>query len=335
MALAFCVVGAVSPAPAQLINLNDYTLNFVDAAEADAPGNTLGLSNPTGVDEWRMLIHLVVVFDNTGGPMVGATFTDYFAISVDRLVDDISQSVVTPGMGTLAAAAGVTPTHELTIVGKFTGRALSVAGGGSSGLSLLDIEPTAADYRVIFDAASDGTGAGYTLSTTTDWSSFDDGTVVEQINALSFGKIVQTSVTLPTMFDGAFDAKGPIVDVLSSLGSFDAFELDYLDENGDLIDETGLEISHTVDGNFTLDGVPSGIFGANGQGETEIDDFLGALFSVDYDPTTQSAFGFRSDASLNKDALTATVVPEPLTSGLIAVALGVLGAYVGRRPVAA
>lgn len=324
------VLGAGSPALAML-NLDDYSLNFIHAAEADEPGNTLGLSNPGGIDEWRMLIHSVVVFDNTGGPVAGSTFTDYFAISVDRFVDRIGGAIVTPGYGSLAAGAGVTPTNEVTIVGKLTGTTLSVAtGGGGAGVSILDVAPAVADYRVIFDAASDTSGTDFTLASTLAWNSFDDGAVVEKIDSLSFGQIIQTGVALPTLFDGAFDARGPITDVLSTLGSFGEFEFDYRDANGELIDMANTidMVSHTVDGNFTLDGVPAGIFGSNGQGEAEIDSFLGALFGEDYDPTTQSAFGFRSDASLNKDG---EPVPEPLTSGLAAVALGLLAGYVGRR----
>ncbi|MAE63622.1 MAG: hypothetical protein CMJ18_05070 [Phycisphaeraceae bacterium] len=336
-----CIGVGLSPASAQT-NLNDYTLNFVDAANADEGAGTaaaLGITNPGTIDEWRITIHSVVVLDAPGGFIpanIGTTFTDYFAIQVDSFVDRNGDPVVTPGYGTAAATQGL-DTHEITIVGSIQGTLDSLPGPGSVGFAR-PIPGAPVRYDVYFDSMDDQAG-NYTLGTTSNWSTFDDGIIVEQMNSLAFGLVTTTVVAPPTLVDGSSDIKGPISDVLSTLGDpgeFDEFELSYLEDldppmpgDGPLLDLTGQDILHTVDGNFTLD---PNVFGANGQDEAEIDDFLEKLFGfaagAGYDPNTQSGFGFRSDASINKEA---GIVPEPLTAGLGSVALGVLAGYMSRR----
>ncbi|MAE63621.1 MAG: hypothetical protein CMJ18_05065 [Phycisphaeraceae bacterium] len=329
-ALAFGLLGLACGAVAQSnINLNDYTLNFVDAAEADAPGNNLGLSNPTSVDEWRITIHSVVVVDDPGPNIAaGQRFHDYFMVSVDRFVDKDAAPVVTPNYGNTAYGAGLTVTHEMTVMGVVSGTVNSFNPATGLGVAGLDLLPELSQFDIIFDAATDGSSqaaadADFSLSTPTDWATFSDGTTVEQINGLTFGQIVLTNVTVPTIVDGAIDIKGPLTDVLATLGNFDKFELDYVDENGDLIDVDEMRLQGIADANFTLD---ENLFGSGGADLGLINDFLAEFgTSVGAD---QFALGFRSDASFNKAAV---IIPEPLSAGLGAVALGSLAGYLGGR----
>lgn len=325
------------------VDLDNYTLNFIDAANAKHGAGTaaaLGLSNPTKVDEWRMLATSVVVFDNPGGFFPGSTFTDYIVVKVNAFFEaDQSTQVATPGYGSAAKGAvpaglGFPATHELTMVLKQTGKLVSFSGNPGVGVFKMDTE-TPSQWDIIFDVAEDKTDVDLdnvadtmTLATTGpgNWHTYTDGLLVEQINELSFGQGTLNNVVTPTNIDGSVDLKGPITDVLSTLGDFDEFEINYLDDQDLPFPEEDISIiSGIADGNFSLN---DNNFGLNGADETLIDAFLMEVFGVDYDPNTQTAFGFQSDASFNKDG---AAIPEPVTSGLALSGLGALAGFATRR----
>jgi hypothetical protein len=292
-----------------------WTFSFSKAALAEG-GGTVADKGP--VDEIKYTGEIATIFTPAGAPGVaGDTFVGYAVLRADQFFF-LSGDVTSIFYGADKPADGITATHGLTAMLKYTGVQTSA--------TVFTI--TSAVIEIIFD----GPAGGYTYAS--DWSlaslsKFTDGIVVE--TGIGSG----AGVTSGSIGDGASDLLLVLTDLLSSStacpGGCGPFEI---------FSELGLSVALFTDNNNQTCDEQGGAAACTGEDWKVILDF-GAAYWGDLIDTTGCAVPGAGGVALCEDgryvvhtradgSATKTQVPLPATGLLLG--LGLLGlGLAGRR----
>ncbi|MBN1588468.1 MAG: hypothetical protein JW888_03045 [Pirellulales bacterium] len=328
------------PTTASVIELNNYTLDFVSAAIQQA-GNGIndasdaaaaGIVRLPGVDEWNFNDKSFVGFvdsDGSGNISAGDLFYDFGVANVTGF-DTVGGSVLKPDTygNSLGGAGQTASTHELTIAFRATGVQVSNAFFVIQSLDQLD---------AYVDA-----GVGFTPSDISAAGSYVDGLLVEDARDLISGS---GNNTVPSEPAGELAMRFTMQDYLT--GEDNDFEEDFLADDG-----SPLSVDVNVVEATTPDPVPNWqlVIGVTdttnvltNSGALTVAQQLGGVFGfnpgIQVDPINNPAmfvggsyggvafdfgFVFDSEGSLNKE-----IVPEPWTA-LIWGGLGLFGLALAR-----
>ena len=206
--LAMAVGLAVLPATASAFAV--WQFNYTDAFAAD--GQTYSGATPRLVDELKFTAESVVAFkdvDGSGTITAGDTFTSYIFTRVDQYFYEGNDNTETR-YGRGDPDEGIAGNREITLMIKASGVQVDPQNYIVQSISMMDW---------YFDAG-DINGGGYTSADFANLSTFKDGIIVERSTLISGGG---TNAALVP--DGTINLEVEMIDVLSTLGNYGAFEL--------------------------------------------------------------------------------------------------------------